>query len=183
MDTEGGFIARVDRYLRDTNSGEAINHGVGGDTTTMMLERLGAVVDRMREKPSPLALVTLGINDVPRIVDDAPDKRVDIELHLSSLKRILAELDGIGGVLYLTQYPVDYDARSLDPELVGEYVTKGAQAARELGVGVIDIHSAITIGCFKQFIFEDGLHFNNRGHEFIANRVIAELHRSGRLSE
>ena len=41
MDTEGGFIARLDNYLRDTDSGYAVNHGVGGDTTTMMLERLG----------------------------------------------------------------------------------------------------------------------------------------------
>lgn len=176
VDSEGGFISRVDRYLRDTGSGTAVNHGVGGDTTTMMLDRLDSVVSDMRRRESPLALVTLGINDVPRIVDDSPEKRVDLDLHAASLTRILAELGQVGDVVYLTQYPVDYEARSLSPELVEAYVKKGAETALSTGITVVDVFSAVTPERFAEFIYEDGLHFNNRGHQFIANMAIAALH-------
>lgn len=184
MDTEGGFIARLGHYLNDTGAGEAINHGVGGDTTTMMLARLDGVVSDMSRRSSestPLALVTLGINDVPRIVDDAPGKRVALDQHAESLQQILSALKKIGDVLYLTQYPVAYEKRSLDPALVESYVKKGAEVAHSVGVEVIDIFSAVTPPLFAEFIYEDGLHFNNRGHQFIANKVIAALHSGNRI--
>lgn len=182
MDGEGGFIVRLGRYLSDTGAGEAINHGIGGDTTTMMLARLDAVVSDMSGRRSPLALVTLGINDVPRIVDDAPEKRVGLDQHVESLARILSELKQVGDVLYLTQYPVDYEARSLDPAVVESYVKQGEATAQSAGVKVIDIFSAVTPTLFTEFIYEDGLHFNDRGHQFIAHQAIAKMHASGRLA-
>lgn len=182
MDDEGGFIARLDRYLRDTVYGTAVNHGIGGDTTTMMLARLDAVVANMRNQPGPLALVTLGINDVPRIVDEKPGISVGVEQHVESLKKMLAAFAGIGDVVYLTQYPVDYKARSLEPELVQSYVQAGAETAQSAGVPIIDIFSMITPEHFSEFIYEDGLHFNNRGHQFIAHNIVKWLHRSGLLA-
>jgi lysophospholipase L1-like esterase len=175
-DDEGGFIARLDRYLQDTGAGMAINHGVGGNSTDMMLVRLSQVVADMRSRPKPLALVTLGINDVPRIVDDKPEIRVDLAKHGESLREILKATTEIGNVLYLTQYPVDYVARSLEPQLVADYIELGESTARSVGVEVIDIFGMITPEFFKEFIFEDGLHFNNRGHLFICNQIIKYLH-------
>jgi lysophospholipase L1-like esterase len=175
-DDEGGFIARLDRYLQDTGAGMAINHGVGGNSTDMMLVRLSQVVADMRSRPKPLALVTLGINDVPRIVDDKPEIRVDLAKHGESLREILKTTTEIGNVLYLTQYPVDYAARSLEPQLVADYIELGESTARSVGVEVIDIFGMITPELFKEFIFEDGLHFNNRGHLFICNQIIRYLH-------
>jgi len=176
-DDEGGFIVRLDHYLRDTNTGAAINHGIGGDTTDVMIDRLDGVIDDMLTRPNPLALVTLGINDVPRIVDEKPEIRVPLERHGESLKKILADTAQIGDVLYLTQYPVDYVARSLDPELTRSYVELGEETARAAGVDVIDIFGTITPERFAEFIFEDGLHFNNRGHLFICNQIISYLNR------
>ena len=181
MDDAGGFIVRVGRYLRDTGCGNAVNHGVGGDTTTMMLARLDSVVADMSSRPSPLALVTLGINDVPRMVDDKPSIRVGVEQHAESLATMISRLKQVGDVLYLTQYPVDYEARSLKPALVESYVRAGEATAREAGVEVINIFGAVTPGLFKEFIYQDGLHFNSRGHQFIAHKVISELHRTGRV--
>ena len=174
-DDEGGFVARLDRYLRDTDAGSAINHGIGGDTTDTMIERLPGVIDDMKSRTNPLALVTLGINDVPRIVDEKPEIRVPLDRHAESLKRILADTAGIGDVLYLTQYPVDYVARSLDSRLTNDYVKRGEETARAAGVDVIDIFGMITSERFDEFIFEDGLHFNNRGHLFICNQIIEYL--------
>ncbi len=174
-DDEGGFVARLDRYLQDTNVGSAINHGIGGDTTDVMIDRLPGVIDDMKSKSNPLALVTLGINDVPRIVDEKPEIRVPLDRHAESLKRILADTAEIGDVLYLTQYPVDYVARSLDAQLTNDYVKLGEETARAVGVDVVDIFGMITPERFDEFIFEDGLHFNNRGHLFICNQIIEYL--------
>jgi|OM-RGC.v1.014422951 lysophospholipase L1-like esterase len=175
MDDQGGFIARLGRFLTDTNSGSAINHGIGGDTTDVMIERLPGVIEDMRSRPNPLALVTLGINDVPRIVDEKPEIRVPLERHSKSLAEILAKTAEIGQVVYLTQYPVDYVARSLDPELTQEYVTLGEKTARAAGIDIVDIFGMITPERFGEFIYEDGLHFNNRGHLFICNQIIEYL--------
>lgn len=175
MDDEGGFVARLDRYLRDTDGGSAINHGVGGDTTDVMLSRLSGVIDEMKPRTNPMALVSLGINDVPRIVDENSGIRVPLERHGESLKKILADTAEIGDVLYLTQYPVDYVARSLDPQLTRDYVELGEEIARNAGVDVIDIFGMISPERFDEFIFEDGLHFNNRGHLFICNQIIRYL--------
>jgi len=180
MDDEGGFIARLDRYFQDTNAGSAINHGFGGETTDVMIERLPGVIDDMRSRSNPIALVTLGINDVPRIVDEKPEIRVPLERHSKSLAELLAKTSEIGQVIYLTQYPVDYVARSLDPELTREYVTLGAKTARAAGIDVIDIFGMITPERFGEFIYEDGLHFNNRGHLFICNQIIKYLNRGAR---
>ena len=174
-DTEGGFVARFDRYLQDTNAGSAINHGVGGDTTDVMLTRLPSVIEDMRSRPNPLALVTLGINDVPRIIDKKTEIRVPLDRHGESLKKILTATTEIGDALYLTQYPVDYVARNLDPQLVWDYVKLGEEIARSAGVNVIDIFGMITPERFDEFIFEDGLHFNNRGHLFISNQIVRKL--------
>ena len=174
-DDEGGFVARLDRYLQDTNVGSAINHGIGGDTTDVMIDRLPGVIDDMKSKSNPLALVTLGINDVPRIVDEKPEIRVPLDRHAESLKRILADTAEIGDVLYLTQYPVDYVARSLDAQLTNDYVKLGEETARAVGVDVVDIFGMITPERFDEFIFEDGLHFNNRGHLFICNQIVEYL--------
>ncbi|MBT3995671.1 MAG: hypothetical protein HOF01_07710 [Chloroflexi bacterium] len=176
-DDEGGFVARLDRFLRDTDGGIAINHGIGGDTTDMMISRLPGVIEDMKSRTNPLALVTLGINDVPRIVDEKSEIRVPLDRHTESLDRILAAAAEIGDVLYLTQYPVDYVARSLDPDITRSYVTGGEEIARAAGVDVIDIFQMITPDLFDEFIFEDGLHFNNRGHLFICNQIIKYLNR------
>jgi lysophospholipase L1-like esterase len=180
-DEVGGFIARVGHYLADTDAGSSVNHGVGGDTTTMMLARLDAVAADIRGREGPLALVTLGINDVPRIVDDKPGIRVGLEQHVESLDRILSVLGDIGDVIYITQYPVDYVARSLEPSLVESYVKAGEATARAASVDVVDVFSMVDTNRFKEFIFEDGLHFNPRGHQFMANALIAALHSTGRL--
>jgi lysophospholipase L1-like esterase len=161
--------------LQDTGSGSAINHGIGGDTTDVMIARLSGVIDDMKARTNPLSLVTLGINDVPRIVDDKPEIRVPLERHAESLKTILSETKSVGDVVYLTQYPVDYEMRSLDPQLTQSYVKLGEETARDAGIDVIDIFGMITSERFKEFIFEDGLHFNSRGHLFICNQIIEYL--------
>ena len=130
---------------------------------------------------NPFALVTLGINDVPRIQDDNPDKRVPLQNHLESLSVILEETKRLGEVIYLTQYPVDYISLSIDSDLLSKYRVSAKEKVESAGVKVIDIFGMVTNDMFNNFIDHDELHFNNRGHQYLCNTIIHDLHQQGFL--
>jgi lysophospholipase L1-like esterase len=174
-DAGGGFIARLGRFLSDTGRGAGLNCGIGGDTTEMMAARLEKVIASLPRGAPLVPVVTLGINDVPRIADDQPQRRVALDRHRALVSDMLARLGQIGNLVYMTQYPVDYAARSLEPVAVKSYVDAGREVAQGHGAHVIDIFAMIDAARFRDFIYEDGLHFNSRGHEFIANILLDEL--------
>lgn len=175
----GGFITRLGRFLQDTGRGNSLNHGIGGDTTEDMSARLEKVMSALPTHDSFVPVVTLGINDVPRIEDEQPEKRVSVERHRELVTEMLTRLGQLGPVVYLTQYPVDYVARSLDGDTVNGYVDAGREVALERDAHVIDIFKMIDQERFDRFIDQDGLHFNSRGHEFIANVLLSELLKLG----
>jgi len=73
----------------------------------------------------------------------------------------------------MSQYPVEYGQCSLSEELVENYIHAGLDVAGQLGVPVIDIYSAVQAsGRYDEMVFKDGLHFNNLGHQFIAEQVL-----------
>ena len=168
-DTEGGgFIARIGKRLEQEGLGSAENFGIGGHTTDDMIPRLPGLAIN---DSSDISIVTLGINDVPRTPDNAPDRRVPLDRHDANVHKILEDLKGRCRVLYVTQYPVAYVDRGLDKALVESYVNLGRQVANEVGVDVLDIHSEIDENKYSAFIFEDGMHFNSAGHAYIADRI------------
>jgi len=130
-DTEGGFIVRIGKRLEQDGRGSAENFGIGGHTTDDMIPRLPGLAIN---DPSDIAIVTLGINDVPRTPDKAPDRRVPLDRHDANVHKILEDLKERCRVLYITQYPVTYVDRGLDQALVESYVNVGRQVAHEVGV-------------------------------------------------
>lgn len=72
-DVGGGFIGRIGKRLIDEQLGKAENFGIGGENTTQMVSRLDALADVPQ---TDIAIVTLGINDVPRFPDSRPERRV-----------------------------------------------------------------------------------------------------------
>ena len=175
-DDEGGFIARIGRWLTEESLGTADNLGIGGETTDNMVERLTAV---SVQNADDIAIVTLGINDVPRELDRAPDKRVPMERHDTNVHTILEDLKSRCRVLYVTQYPVDYIDRGLEQQAVESYVNIGRQVAHEVGVEILDIHPEIDESKFAAFIHSDGMHFNSDGHAYIAERIQEHLKELG----
>ena len=169
MDEEGGgFIGRLGKRLAEENLGSAVNFGIGGLTTDQMIPRLErAPID----SPDDLAIVALGINDVPREPDNKPENRVPLGRHDSNVHGLLENLKARCRVLYVTQYPVNYTKGGLDKPLVESYVNVGRQVAHEIGVDLLDIHAEIDDTKYNAFIHDDGMHFNSAGHAYVANRI------------
>ncbi len=172
-DTEGGgFIVRIGKRLQQEGLGSSENLGIGGHTTDDMILRLSEIPI---QNPTDIAIIALGINDVPRSPDSKSDKRVPLKRHDANVHTILENLKNRCRVLYTTQYPVNYLDRGLEKTLVESYVTIGRQAAREVGVEILDIHSEIDKAKYNTFIDADGMHFNSEGHAYIADRIWAHL--------
>ena len=171
-DEEGGFIVRIGKRLEQEGLGTAENFGIGGHTTDDMIPRLPGIPIH---DPSDIAIIALGINDVPRTPDNRPENRVPLDRHDSNVHAILENLKERCQVLYVTQYPVNYVDRGLDKSLVESYVNVGRQVAHEVGVQILDIHPEIDDAKYNAFIHSDGMHFNSDGHAYIADRIWDKL--------
>jgi lysophospholipase L1-like esterase len=165
---KGGFLFRVLEVLSVDGGFEAINYGKIGDSTRDMLARL----ESLEIPDGATVIITFGINDVSRIGEDNED-RVPIEEHRSNLAAILNFLKERCRPVYMSQYPVEYGQCSLSEERVKRYIQTGLDIAGQQGVPVIDIYSAVqTSGRYNEMVFKDGLHFNNHGHQFIAEQTL-----------
>jgi len=167
-ETGGGFIGRIGKRLQDENLGTSLNYGIGGQTTNDMVARLSVLDDL---NPNNIAIITLGINDVSRDPDSDPDKRVPLSQHKQNVDQILAHFKARCKTIYTSQYPVNYIQRGLNPDTVRSYVTAGLDLARQHNVYVVDIYSMITNNLYHTFIHSDGMHFNDKGHAFIAEQT------------
>jgi lysophospholipase L1-like esterase len=163
-----GFLFRVVEALSVDGEFEAVNYGWIGDSTRDMLTRL----ESLEIPAGATVIIILGINDVRRIGEDNGD-RVPIEEHKSNLAAILNFLKLHCRPVYMSQYPVEYGQCSLSEELVESYIQAGLDVAGQQGIPVIDIYSAVQAsGRYDEMVFKDGLHFNNHGHQFIAEQTL-----------
>ncbi len=165
-DVGGGFIGRMGKRLIDEQRGQAENFGIGGENTTQMVSRLDALDDVPK---TDIAIVTLGINDVPRSPDSRPERRVALEKHKTNVLEILTFFQSRCKVIYVNQYPVQYQQLGFLPETVADYRNAGVTIAHSLDVDVVDIFAMVDDVLFERFIHDDGMHFNSEGHQFIAD--------------
>ncbi len=172
-DEKGGFIFRLGEKLADNNLGYAENLGTGGHTSDQMASRAEEIAESRDLRD--IAIVTLGINDVARSPDRAPDKRVPLNRHRDNVERLLGALHTHCRVIYFTQYPVNHAQHGLDPNLVRQYVDAGHEIARSLGITIVNVHSMISETRYARFIHDDGMHFNAEGHAFIAEQLWGPL--------
>lgn len=177
-DVGGGFIGRIGTRLEREKVGYAENFGIGGENTTQMVQRLGALPDVSK---TDIALVTLGINDVPRYPDSRPERRVELKKHETNVQEILTFLQARCNVIYANQYPVQYEQLGFKSETVDAYRKTGVAIAKSLNVAVVDIFAMIDEDLFDRFIHDDGMHFNAEGHQFIADALWDFMSENGSL--
>lgn len=170
-DVGGGFIGRIGTRLEKEQLGHAENYGIGGENTTQMVPRLSGVP----ASSTDVVIVTLGINDVARHPDAHPERRVELEKHKANVREILSVLKDRCSVIYASQYPVQYMQLGFDSETVAAYRLAGVAIAEDLQIDVVDIFALIDDARFRQFIHDDGMHFNAEGHEFIAKTLWTHL--------
>jgi lysophospholipase L1-like esterase len=167
-DTGGGFIGRLVTRLKSNNLGHSTNYGIGGQTTNDMVVRLSKLNNI---PPNNIAIISLGINDVSRTPDTNPNKRVPLSQHETNVSEILTHFNTRCKTIYTSQYPVQYAQKGLNPDEVEAYINTSLTLAKKQNIHTIDIFSMIDNTRFETFIHSDGMHFNSKGHKFIADQI------------
>ncbi len=164
-DSAGGSFARVARHFTDT---ELVfdNHGIGGNCLADMLPRVAAAMT-----PPPDALIVLlGCNDLPRQPDGSPEKRTTLPVYTKRVGELLGKLDA-PKKLFVTSFAVAPKV-GIDPALFEAHMDAALAAARLHGYETWDLFRE-TRAEAAPFWADDGVHFNDDGHAYIAAHVIS----------
>lgn len=166
-DSQGGFFKRIQPALSATYPGlRFINHGVGGNTTQDMLNRA--------EQTAALGaydlVVILGCNDMPRNNGDTDPKRLPPDRYEANLKQLLATIRGRRS-LFISSFPVRVVSRAI----FDDYMPRAVRVAREAGYEIWDLYAELRNRDLTSLWASDGVHFNDAGHQLIADGVLARL--------
>jgi lysophospholipase L1-like esterase len=163
-DSQGGFFARAEKLAAGKRM-RWINRGVGGNTTRDMLLRVTTVTVH-----SPHRLVVLlGCNDMPRGNDPQPARRTAIDEYAANLRKLLPRIAGTPS-LFVTSFPVS-PAVGISDATFSSYMTAAVAAATDAGYAVWDLYAELK-DLAQPFWAPDGVHFNDAGHAYIADRFV-----------
>ena len=166
-DTQGGFFQRLERKLADAGRPrECLNQGKGGDTTRDMLARL----DRVRPHLPGKVIVLLGSNDMPRDRDGAPANRVSLDTYVENLEQLLSVLGGPEAI-FVSSFAVCSDRTGVQSVTFATYMKVALKIATRRGMMVWDLY-AESLKWGDRYLGEDGLHYNDAGHEMMAERLL-----------
>lgn len=161
----GGFFKRI----QTNHNNVYLNKGVGGYSTHQMIEN---TKDLINEKPFIL-IVLLGCNDVPRVNDKNPKVRNSLEVYAANLKMLFHHLKSEKN-LFITSFPVDPVRTGVQVSELEKYMNTAKNTAQDAGYEIIDLYSLIKKQN-KQFLADDGMHFNPDGHQYIADKILNYL--------
>lgn len=173
-DSAGGFFTRLQRPTFAIPNAQWLNLGIGGNTTVDMLRRMDAV---LAAQPTHLVVI-LGCNDLPRTPDGSPDRRTDLETYGRNVDTILRTIRAPWS-LFITSFAVCERRTGIAPATLDAYMAAATQAARINGYRVWDLQ-AETRDSVQQYWANDGLHFDDHGHELIAQHVAKLLNEASK---
>lgn len=161
-DSRGGFLRRLE--LRVAGQYSVTNAGVGGNTTRDMLQRLPGLA-----LPADAVIVLLGCNDLPRANDAFPQNRVTLAEYRENLDRLLSALKAPRSLFISSFFPAEH-LTGIAPATFETYMTAATDLARETGYEIWDLFNE-TRHTTAPLLAADGMHFNDTGHAFLADRV------------
>ncbi len=169
-DSQGGFFRRLEKKLADAGKPhQSFNLGKGGNTLRDMLLRLD---DAKANLPGKV-IILLGCNDMVRADDETPEKRTRLLAYEQYIKTLFEELNG-PDTIFVTSFAVSQAKTGIDPEAFASYMA----AARWIGgmrrLKTWDLHTE-SLAWGDRYLTEDGLHYNDEGHEMIAERLLGLL--------
>jgi lysophospholipase L1-like esterase len=169
-DSQGGFFKRLEAKL--SGAGRArkwLNFGVGGNSTRDMLARFDAVKVHL---PCP-AVILLGSNDFPRAGDVWPQNRLALPDYAANL-RILFAAFSHPQTLFVSSFLICPRRTGMDPAVFRSYMQTALKIAAEHWMAIWDLY-AESLGFGDKYYADDGVHYNDAGHEFIAEHVFRAL--------
>jgi len=166
-DSQGGFFKRLGAKLATVGKPhECLNFGIGGNTTRDMLPR----IDQVRPHLPARVVVLLGSNDFVREADPEPLKRVPLTEHAQNVADILDVLGG-PGTIFVSSFAVCQRRTGISPSVFASYMSEALKIATKRPITIWDLH-AESLAWGDRYLAEDGLHYNDAGHELIAERLL-----------
>jgi lysophospholipase L1-like esterase len=118
-------------------------------------------------------VVVLGCNDMPRANDKFPKNRTDLAEYTKNLDQMFARIKGTRS-LFITSFPVSQEKTGVSPETFDQYMTAATEVARRHGYDIWDAYTEL-LGKAAPYWAEDGLHFNDAGHQMLAEAVVSRM--------
>jgi lysophospholipase L1-like esterase len=165
-DSQGGFFKRLEQKLAAAGKArECLNFGIGGNSTADMLTRFDAVRVHL---PCP-AVILLGSNDIPRDNDAWPENRLGLAAYEKNLEVMFRAFTDPQTIFVSSFLPCPRRT-GLHEETFVRYMDIALKLAANAGMTIWDLYfESRHFG--DKFFAEDGLHYNDAGHEHIAEHV------------
>lgn len=169
-DSQGGFFKRVEQaqWQRDPHS-QFINLGLGGNTTRDMLRRAGTV----KAIPADDLVVVLGCNDLPRTNDQSPAIRTTSVEYTRNLQLLLTEIRSQRS-FFISSFLVDAERTGIQKATFDSYMGAAIQIAGSQGYSIWNLDQECQAD-ISRYWAADGMHFNDAGHQLIADGVLRWL--------
>jgi lysophospholipase L1-like esterase len=187
---EGGWVERVRRHF-DTLSVKDLSHvqpeifnlGISGDTTRSLLGRITSETSARTWKQDPVVVViAIGTND--GLFEDGEQWIGPEEFH-GNLERIIVSLKPVVSGIMLVGNPACDESRTM-PVSWGDftYANRELERCEKTIAEIAGRHGLTYVPLFAGFkrkleagedLLADGLHPNDAGHQYIADRVLLEL--------
>jgi lysophospholipase L1-like esterase len=169
-DSQGGFFKRLEGKLAEAGRArDCLNFGVGGNSTRDMLARFDAVKAHL---PCP-AVIVLGCNDLPRERDAWPQNRLSLADYAANLRTMFGAFDP-AQTLFVSSFLPCQRRTGIDPAVFAAYLGTALKIAAEHKFAIWDLY-AESLGFGDKFYADDGMHYNDAGHEYIAEQVFRRI--------
>jgi lysophospholipase L1-like esterase len=170
-----GYVRIVRDALQEKHKNKNIEVdwvATGGHTVPDLLKRVDS--DVIAKKPT-IVVIQIGCNDA---------RRIPTETFRTSLEELIDKLQSAGVQVVqcsLTSVGEKYDGTNKDDPKLDEFAQVERDVAKEKNVPLIDLRKAFVAYWKKNnpdnkpsgVLTYDGNHFNQRGHEFVAEQMLA----------
>lgn len=174
---KNGWVNRLKTIFVDD---EIYNLGVSGNSTEDLLKRFDADI---KDKNPEMIIFAIGTNDSVYLPSEKRNY-VDFDKFKENLKILIEKSKQFtNGIIFVGLTPVDESLTKPIPweieiHYTNEEITKYNNAIKQIceseKLKFIDIFSDFEKNNYKEML-SDGLHPNERGHEWMANKIAQEI--------
>jgi len=173
--TGGGFVERLKKWHQITDENAVFNLGIDGDTTTDVLKRF---LPEVSIRKPDLILIHVGLNDSRRMATQDAPLTTPLDQFEKNLQQLFTEAKSLCDIIFVGVNPID-DTKTqplTDPNGqdfyyaftdVERYANQTKAVCKKLHIPYLDIFNLLLKDPDKKYLYKDGLHCNDAGHEKI----------------
>lgn len=177
---KGGFAGRLRewRVNQKPEFNKVYNLGIAGDTTFDVINR---ITKELVQREPDLIIFNVGLNDCVRFEDKHNPPEIHLQQFQDNIYKIIEITKDIAEIAWIGLFPID-DHKTSPMENhkdcyyllydVMEYENKLKGICKENRIEYIEIMSDWLKRGFSDLLAEDGLHPNEKGHEYIFEKLI-----------